>query len=412
VPDVAAPRYRWVVLAAGCLGTLVTGALRQGMPALGPALRDAFALSLGQVGLVFGALTLGMTLALVPLGALADRVGERPVLAGGLVATAAALGLSALAGSFALLVAGLFLTGLAGASAVGASGRAVMGWFGRRERGLALGIRQTAIPLGGALAALALPPVALAAGLDAALAVLAGAALVAALAGAVWVREPPPPPTGRPVVHAPPPLRDLRVWRLGIGSGLLVVAQAAIISFLVLFLHDARGLSLGLAAAGLAAVQVGGAVGRIAVGRWSDVRERRIAPMRVTGLAGAVLLALAAALSTAPGALLYPVLLAAGIAISSWNGLAFTAAAELAGRERAGTAMGLQNTLVSLLGAAAAPLFGLLVDLTSWGAAYLLVAAAPLAGWVVLRPLVPEEERRAAARVARLRRAAAGAATP
>jgi sugar phosphate permease len=386
---------------------MVTGALRQGMPALGPAVRDAFALSLGQVGLVLGALALGMTLSLVPFGALADRVGERPVLAGGLAATAGALGLAGLAGSFALLVAGLFATGLAGASATGASGRAVMGWFGRRERGLALGIRQTAIPLGGALAALTLPPIAVAGGLDAALAALAGFALVAAAAGAVWLREPPAAPPGRPVVDAPPPLRDGRVWRLGVGSGLLVVAQAAVIGFLVLFLTDARGLSLGAAAAALAAVQVGAAVARIAVGRWSDVRERRIAPLRHAGLAGALLLALAAVLTAAPAAVLLPVLLVAGIAISSWNGLAFTAAAELSGRERAGTAMGLQNTLVSLLGAAAAPLFGALVDLTSWGTAYLVVAVAPLAGWLVLRPLVPDEERRAAARGARLARAAA-----
>jgi sugar phosphate permease len=386
---------------------MVTGALRQGMPALGPAVRDAFALSLGQVGLVFGALALGMTLSLVPFGALADRVGERPVLAGGLVATAGALGIAALAGSFAVLVAGLFATGLAGASATGASGRAVMGWFGRRERGLALGIRQTAIPLGGALAALTLPPVALAAGLEAAFAALAGFTLVAALAGALWLREPPPAPSGRAVVDAPPPLRDARVWRLGVGSGLLVVAQAAVIGFLVLFLTDARGLSLATAAAALAAVQVGAAVARIAVGRWSDLQERRIAPLRHAGLAGALLLALAAVLSSAPSIVLLPVLLAGGIAISSWNGLAFTAAAELSGRDRAGTAMALQNTVVSLLGAAASPLFGALVDLTSWGTAYLVAALAPLVGWLVLRPLVPDEERRAAARGARAARAAA-----
>ena len=187
-------RYRWVVLAVGVLGTMVTGALRQGMPALGPAFRDGFGLSLGQVGFVFGALAAGMTVALVPWGALADRLGERSVLAGGLVATAAALVLAAVSGSFALLLAALFLTGCAGASATGASGRAVMGWFARSERGFALGVRQTAIPLGGALAALTLPAVALAADLRAALLALAAFTLLAAVAGAVWMREPPPRP--------------------------------------------------------------------------------------------------------------------------------------------------------------------------------------------------------------------------
>ena len=51
----------------------------------------------------------------------------------------------------------LVLTGLFGASVNAASGRAVMGWFPRDERGLALGIRQTAVPVGGASAAVVLP---------------------------------------------------------------------------------------------------------------------------------------------------------------------------------------------------------------------------------------------------------------
>ena len=88
--------YRWIVLAVGCVGTMVTGALRQGMPSLAPVFRDEFSLSIGQVGFVFAALALGMTVALIPWGALADRTGERPVLAGGLALTAAALGLAAL----------------------------------------------------------------------------------------------------------------------------------------------------------------------------------------------------------------------------------------------------------------------------------------------------------------------------
>jgi len=55
--------------------------------------------------------------------------------------------------SFASLVLLLAVAGGMGASVNAASGRAVMHWFPARERGLALGLRQTAIPIGGALAA-------------------------------------------------------------------------------------------------------------------------------------------------------------------------------------------------------------------------------------------------------------------
>lgn len=393
--------YRWVVLAIGCLGTAVVGVLRQGLPALGPTFRDTFELSLGQVGFVFGTLTVGMTIGLVPWGALADRTGERRVLAGGLVLTAAALVLAALADTFGVLLAGLFLTGLFAASATGATGRAVMGWFGRAERGFVLGIRQTAIPLGGALAAVSLPAIAIATGLREALLTLAGFTLVAAVAGGVWLRDP-PPSEAPPGFHAPPPTKDPRIWRLGIGSGMFVVAQAAVIGFVVLFLHDDHGLGLGEAAAVLAAIQVVSAVARIAIGRLSDRRGRRIAPLRGAGIAGGALVALAALLNDAPLGVLLPLIVLGGAAISSWNGLSFTVAAEISGRAKAGTAMSLQNTLVSVLGAIASPLFGALAGATSFATAYLVIAAAPVAGWWVLRPLEEDEQERAEARRERL----------
>jgi MFS family permease len=98
---------------------------------------------------------------------------------------------------------------------------------------------------------------------------------------------------------------------------------------------------------------------------------------------------------TAPGAVLYPVLFAAGTVAMSWNGLSFTAAAEISGLARAGTAMSLQNTIISAAGAAAPVGFGALVALTSWPAAYAVMALSPLAAWLVLAPLERDEERRA-----------------
>jgi MFS family permease len=180
------------------------------------------------------------------------------------------------------------------------------------------------------------------------------------------------------------------------------MAQAAIIGFVVLVLVDEHGMSPASAALVLAAIQVASAVVRIALGRWSDRRERRIVPLRNAGLTGAALVALAALLAGAPNIVLVPLLVAGGAAMSSWNGLAFTAAAEIAGRARAGTAMSLQNTLVSVLGIVASPLFGFLVERTSYQLAFLSIVAAPVIGWWVLRPLESEEGRRVEARERRL----------
>ncbi|MEA2227205.1 MAG: hypothetical protein QOF04_835 [Solirubrobacteraceae bacterium] len=391
-------RYRWVVLGVGAGGAGAFATLRMGLPALGPELRSAYDLSLPQVGLAFAAVAVGVMLTLVPWGMLTDRIGERPVMTAGLAGTAVALVGAAYAPSYAVLLIGLLAAGMLGSSATGASGRAVMGWFERDERGFALGIRQMALPLGGAAASLFLPHVAGADGLRAAFLVLAGLSLTAALAALCLMRDAPAPARPRAVIPAPPPMRDRRLWRLGAGGALLVAAQASMLGFIVLFLHDARGLSAAAAAAWLAAVQLIGAGARIVAGRRSDREGLRIAPMRRMAGRNFVLLALVAALATAPSVLLYPVLVCAAVSTMTWNGLAFTAAAEISGRAQAGTAMSFQNTIIAVGGALAPSAFGALVDATSWTGAFALLAVAPLLAVWVLRPLEGDEDARLAER--------------
>jgi sugar phosphate permease len=399
----AGSRYRWVILTTGAVGAGAFAALRMGLPSLGPAVRSEYGLSLGEVGLAFAAVTGGGMLTLVPWGALTDRIGERPVMASGLAGCAIALVGAAVAPSYVALLVALFVAGMLGASATGASGRAVMGWFARSERGFALGIRQMALPLGGALASLTLPRLVGARGLDAAFVALAGLSFTAAVASLLLMRDPPPGTGGRPAPPAPPPTRDARLWRLGAGGALLVCAQASMLGFIVLFLHDARDVSAATAAAALAVVQLIGAGLRIVAGRRSDREGLRIAPMRRMAARNAALLAALAALATGPGAVLYPLLLFAAVATMTWNGLAFTAAAEISGRARAGTAMSLQNTIISVGGALAPAAFGVLVEATSWSAAFGVLAAAPLAAFLVLAPLEGEEDERLAAHALRAR---------
>jgi sugar phosphate permease len=273
-----------------------------------------------------------------------------------------------------------------------------MGWFARRERGFALGIRQMALPLGGAVASLTLPSLIDARGLDAAFVALAGLSATAALAALALMRDPPPAPSARRPAPAPPPTRDARIWRLGAGGALMVCAQSSMLGFIVLFLHDARDLSAATAAAALGALQIVGALVRIVAGRRSDREGLRIAPMRRIAARNTALLAALGALAGGPGVILYPILAVAAVSTMSWNGLAFTAAAEISGRARAGTAMSMQNTLISVGGVIAPTAFGVLVELTSWNAAYALLAIAPLAAFVVLAPLEGDESARVARR--------------
>jgi MFS family permease len=379
----AASRYRWLVLVAGTAAQTSFSAVLVGLPVLAPVLRDEFDLSLFRVGVVLDGLWVGALLTLLPWGLLADRVGERIVIGTGLAGCGTALIASGYAGSFEGLVILLGLAGAAGASVNSASGRAVMQWFPAAERGLALGVRQTAIPLGGLIAAVVLPML----GLRAAFFFLAGLCFAGAVFGSVVIRE---REAAADVLEAHglgETLRDRRLLLLCLASSLYLVAQIAITGFVVLFLHDQRGFSPGEAAAVLAGVNVLAAALRIGGGRWSDVIGSRILPLRLVGLASGASLALTVALLDARTAVVVTAFVVAGGFAMAWNGLSFTAAAELAGMRRSGAALGMQQSALSAAGAIVPPAFAAIVAASSWRLGFGLAALFPLLGVQLLRPL-------------------------
>ena len=377
------PRYRWTVLSAGVVAQAAFAATGLGLPAIAPAIRDHYDLTLPQTGVVLAAGSFGAIVTLLLWGVVADIVGERAVIAVGQLGTAAALVWAGSAETFSELIAALAVAGAVGTGVNAASGRAVMAWFGEEERGLALGIRQMAVPLGGGIAAIALPLLNEHISLRAAFLGLAAGCVVASVVAAVLIRV---EPAEDHSVFARP-LRDPRIWRICIGSTFYVTTQLSLLGFFVLFLHDRRGVSTAVAAGALAATQLLGGVARIAVGRWSDRLHMRIVPLRWLALGIALSVAVTTALLDASPWILVPALVIAATFGLSWNGLSFTAAAEAAGRARSGAAIGLQQTFLSA-GSIVAPIgFAAIVHHASWRLAFALAALSPLVGYAVLSPL-------------------------
>jgi sugar phosphate permease len=375
------------VLAGGTLSQTTYSAIWFGIAVMAPQLRQSLHLSLAETGLLISSSLVGSVVSLIPWGLATDRIGERVVLVSGLTLCGAALLAAARAHSFWLLAVLLAFAGASGASVQSASGRAVMHWFEPGQRGLALGLRQTAIPLSGFAVSVALPPVLRAGGVGWGFGVLGCSCLVGAAVGGLVLREGPRRDAPAGVPAGPPPLRDRRIWTLSIGSALVLAPQLCVAGFTVLYLHEERHLSPGAAAGVLAVMQALAVGGRIGAGRWSDLRASRLRPLRAIALAAACGVALTTVLLNAPLVLLLPTLVVTGVLSMSWNSLSFAAAVELAGHGRSGAAIGLQQTLLNVPGAAYPGLFGALVAATSWRVGFAAVAAFPLIGWRVLRAL-------------------------
>jgi MFS family permease len=388
-------RYRWVVLAVGAAAQGTTAAFFMGLAAVTPALRAHYDLDLAGVGALLGAISVGLVATMIAWGGAADRYGERRVMTVGLLGSAAALGAAAAVPG--PVAAGLLLAaaGASGASVNAASGRAVLTWFPAERRGFAMAVRQTAVPAGAAVAAVALPGLAASAGIPGVFLALSGACLVMAVAVAIWVTEPP----DRPARSAVPRtgfravLTNRRLQRLSLAGFALVVPQYLGVTFLVEVLHDGAGLPLVVAGALLAGTQVLSAAGRIGAGAWSDRVGSRLGPLRIVAVAVTIGFGLAAALEPGPAPLLAAVLVPAVALAACWNGLVFTAAGELAPPGRAATAMAVSNSANFLAAAIAPAIGGAIAQAAGWPAMLATGAVAALLARLVLGGVGPQDDR-------------------
>ena len=128
-----------------------------GLPAIGVEIQNTFGLGPAGFGAVFAAVGLGSAVALIPAGMLVDRFGARPVLLIGAAINLCAYLAASVAPNAALFAAAIFLAGI-GSSAVPVAGMSsLLREFPPERRGIALGWRQLAVPMGGAIGAAALP---------------------------------------------------------------------------------------------------------------------------------------------------------------------------------------------------------------------------------------------------------------
>jgi sugar phosphate permease len=385
-------RRRWAMLAASTLAQASTAVMVHGPAFLIPALHEQEGLTLAGAGLVAAAPMLGVMVALVPWGVVTDRRGERLVLLAGLLGAAVLGAVAALSGSVLLLALGLGLAGVAAASSNVASGRVVVGWFPASRRGLAMGIRQMAQPVGVGVAAATMAVAADRAGPYAAVWVpVVACGLAAALVAAVVID--PPRPVTDPTAAPNPYRADRYLPRIHGVSVLLVVPQFVVWTFALVWLVQDRGWSPAAAGALVAGAQVAGALGRIGAGQLSDVVASRMRPLRWVTLAAAATMLLLGATADLDLPIAVPLVVLATVVTVADNGLAFTAVAERAGPFWSGRALGVQNTAQFLTAAAVPPLAGLAVTGVGYPATFALAAAFPLAALA----LVPVRDERALA---------------
>ena len=359
-----------------------------GISPLTPSLVEGFGLSRLQVAFLVPSVYLGGLFFALPGGRLADRIGVRPSLLGGLALGAVGLFAGALSPSFLGFLLCLFIAGTGWSVVNPALGKGIMDVFPAHERGIAMGIKQMGLTLGGMASALVLPTVAARYGWRGAVAT--GALVVALPVVATW-RPLAPLATPSPTL-TPSDRVSATDWSWArrpavlvfFATGLILgMIQAAVLSYLPLYAVQALGFDKIGAGLLVAASQARGAVSRLGLGVASDrwLGGRRSTWLALTGALGfAIFLVYARWSINAPltaGVLAF----IAGIGAYGWVGIFFVISAEIGGRTQAGllSGMAFASIVVGLL--IGPTVFGLL--LVRW-ASY----AAPWTGFASLAALV------------------------
>lgn len=382
--DAPAPPRRWFLLALltvaygmGAFGIL-------GVSPLLPSLVEGFRLTRLDVAFVVPSVYLGGLLFSLPAGHLADRWGVRPTFLGGLAVGAAGLALAAAAPSFGIYLTCIFMAGVGWSVVNPVLGKAIIDLFPVRERGVAMGIKQMGLTVGGVISALVLPPIAAAFGWRTAVvtcAVVMGAPAIAswralgtlavARAGADGAAS--VAPAGNWWWLRRPAL--LTLFGAGVALGMV---QSAVLSYLPLYGVEVLGLTAIAAGALVASAQAGGAAARLGLGAASDrwLGGRRPPWLVLSSGTAAVIFTLYAVAPMPRPAVAMVLAFVAGIGAHGWVGIYFIASAEAGGPRQSGLLSGVSFAAIVVGLLLGAPLFGVVLEASdSYGAAWAVFAA-------------------------------------
>jgi len=371
----ASPR-RWPILALltvaygmGAFGML-------GVSPLAPSLVEGFQLSRFDVAFIVPSVYLGGLLFSLPAGHLADRWGVRPTFLGGVTLGALGLALACAAPRFWMFLGCLFLAGVGWSVVNPVLGKAIVDLFPVRERGIAMGIKQMGLTVGGVISALTLPLIASALGWR--IAVATCAVMMGAPALASWPFLAPRAGTRR--TKADGTIADHWWWLkrppllVLFGAGLILgMVQSAVLAYLPLYGVQVLGLTAVAAGALVAAAQAGGAAARLGLGAASDrwLGGRRPPWLVVSSLIGASVFVVYAVAPTPRATAAALLAFAAGIGAHGWVGIYFVASAEAGGARQSGLLSGVSFAAIVVGLLLGAPLFGSVLEASdSYGAAW------------------------------------------
>lgn len=376
----------WVPLAiTTAIQALVAMAMLT-VPAMGPRVAAAVGISPAWVGLYIAVAYAGAMAASLASGAAVARYGSIRASQACLVLCALGLVLCAVP-RVGVMALGAVLVGFGYGPITPASSHLLARTTPAHRMSLVFSIKQTGVPLGGALAGAIVPGLQSFTGWQQALAIVAVAnVLCAVLAQTLRAQfdDDRDPARALGLGHFLHPVRlvlaDPALRRLAACSFVFSIAQLSLTTFLVTYLTDSLAYGLVAAGAMLSVAQFGAVIGRVLWGYASDrwFGARRMLALLATCM---TLAAVATALlhQQAPALVVSAVLFVFGASAIGWNGVYLAEVARQAPPGQAGLATGGTLAITFLGVVLGPPVFGAVAGIFGGYRAGFAALALPLA---------------------------------
>jgi len=363
------------------------------LPAIAPIAAQAYGVPAYMIGYQASCISIGILIALVFGGNLALRWGATRVNQAGLILMACGTALLSVP-SLASIVPASIAIGIGYGSLTPAASHVLIRFSPARRRNVVFSFKQSGVPLGGVIAATAMPAITITAGWQWALWLDASAAIVMAFMLERWRRrwdDDRAPAT--PLVAANPFHSVALIWqrpRLRLmafaGAG-IVASQVCLQSYTVAMFYEQFSLSLVQAGLILTVAQIGGVCGRLGFGWLADRRRDALGALSLlTSILVLATFGIGTLVLNWPLPLVFILFFVFGATASGWNGAFLGEVARLAPAGQVSPATGGSLFFVNVSSVTAPVLFALAyVTFGSYSLIFGLLVLPAIAALLCLR---------------------------
>ncbi|WP_254361292.1 MFS transporter [Photorhabdus heterorhabditis] len=364
--------YKWMVLFIATITQACACFFVQGIGSIAPLLQQQMSLSAFQIGLLVSSAQLAPLVGLLVAGELLDRFNEKYVVSIGVFLVGITLCFTLFFDNYYAILILLFILGIGYSSAQPGGAKSVSNWFPKNQLGFAMGIRQAGLPLGGALASLILPFLAIRFNWHFAFFASGCIAIFGATLFFIFYKDKDPKTKKIQHINIISTIRNKilmvkepAMFNIMLSGACLTSIQYSVVIYLISYFYEELKISPSIGATLLFSALASGVVGRIVLAAWSDItktnRYFQVLCCLFCSLIGITILFF---LKTDSYYFLFPFMALLGFFGVGWYGPWVAYIADTAPKDRIGFALGLAMTANQVAVIVIAPLIGILRDIT------------------------------------------------